>query len=247
MAEPSVAPRSCTPPNTETTLAVRSTPKPEPAADASASSALNTIFRFMDLPAELRLHIYETLLVDTHSYIVPIANLPPARPHVSKSLQPVILRLSRQIHKEALPVLYSSNTFLIRTYPLKRCVPELTLYFGQENAGLIRRVFTVADNDWKEELVEVQKRYKAMGISWEQLQLWGVRIRPANPEDAQEAEDAEGEARRWTEGSEGLVEADEREMERLGVKAAWWEFSESAGGRWVVKKGSLARGGGVGG
>src|SRR5437870_1619499 len=90
-------------PNT-TTLPVHTNPSDTPTQEATSHET----FRFMDLPTELRLHIYEHLLLDPSSYILPIANLPPSRPNKSKYLCPAILRVSRTIHAEALPILYGS-------------------------------------------------------------------------------------------------------------------------------------------
>lgn len=57
----------------------------------------------MELPPELRLNVYEALLVE------------------SETLHPAILRTSRQVHAEALPVLYKRNKFLAR---VKYCTVE---------------------------------------------------------------------------------------------------------------------------
>lgn len=59
--------------------------------------------RFMELPPELRLDVYEALLVE------------------SDTLHPAILRTSKQVHSEALPVLYKRNKFRAR---VKYCIVE---------------------------------------------------------------------------------------------------------------------------
>lgn len=62
-----------------------------------------TFPRFVELPLELRLDVYEALLVE------------------SDTLHPAILRTSKQIHSEALPVLYRRNKFGAR---VKYCMVE---------------------------------------------------------------------------------------------------------------------------
>ena len=64
-------------------------------------------FRFMDLPAELRLHIYRILLVRNMQVTYP--NFPIKLPHVERR-DLVILRTSWIIYEEALPILYGENT-----------------------------------------------------------------------------------------------------------------------------------------
>jgi hypothetical protein len=62
-----------------------------------------TFPRFLELPPELRLHVHEALLVE------------------SDTLHPAILRTSKQVHSEALPVLYKRNKFRAR---VKYCIIE---------------------------------------------------------------------------------------------------------------------------
>jgi hypothetical protein len=65
-------------------------------------------FPFLCLPASLRIHIYAHLLVNTHGYILHIANLPPTWPQkVSKALHPTILHVCKLVHGEAAPALWS--------------------------------------------------------------------------------------------------------------------------------------------
>ena len=62
---------------------------------------------FLSLPAEVRLPIYEYLLVDKPQVI------PHCRPATERPLTPSILRTCKQINREASQALYSKNTFLI--------------------------------------------------------------------------------------------------------------------------------------
>ncbi|KAF2195039.1 hypothetical protein K469DRAFT_698601 [Zopfia rhizophila CBS 207.26] len=198
-------------------------------------ATLHETFRFMDLPTELRLHIYEHLLLDPSSYILPIVNLPPTRPNKSKSLCPAILRVSRTIHAEALPILYGSNAFILRTFPRKFCVPQLTSYFGPTNASLIRRVFTVMYEDHVCDPQKILKRYKEMVVEGEKLHVWGVRTTYRETWERNKVEQGH-----W------LVEASERDMVLLGLGLDWFEFGDGEVGYWLVKNGSTAREHGLG-
>lgn len=61
---------------------------------------------FLDLPPEIRLEIYNYLLV------APETTVSKTDPNRTKPLHPAILRLCRRVHVEALPILYSANAFL---------------------------------------------------------------------------------------------------------------------------------------
>lgn len=189
------------------------------------------IFRFLNLPAELRLQVYEILLLDPFSYIMLVSNLPPTRPHRSKSLYPAILRTCREIYNQALPILYSGNTFLIRTYPMAYCVPQLTAYIGKSHASLIRRVFTIyyRHRHGRIGLNKIVRLYKDLGVEWNELNVWACRIR---------LEDDVVEA--WGK-EEWVTRADELEMRRLGLRSEWFDFGEGGDAFWVAKKGSIAR------
>ncbi|KAF2454689.1 hypothetical protein BDY21DRAFT_387480 [Lineolata rhizophorae] len=80
-------------------------------SDAESSVAEDIPFSFFDLPAELRIRIYEMLLVQPK----PI-DLDPGNP---SRLSPLILSLfltSHRVHEEAYHVFYGRNTF--RLFPL---------------------------------------------------------------------------------------------------------------------------------
>lgn len=60
---------------------------------------------FLDLPPEIRLDIYKYLLT-----VPPYSKLQTVRP--SRRLHVSILRVNRRINREAVPILYSHNTFI---------------------------------------------------------------------------------------------------------------------------------------
>ncbi|RDW88565.1 hypothetical protein BP6252_00597 [Coleophoma cylindrospora] len=77
---------------------------------------------FLDLPGEIRNHVYKLLL------LVPS----PSTPRIlgsDPSLHIQILAVCRQIHEEAAEMLYGSNTFLAHPSLLSG-LPRLRLYYG---------------------------------------------------------------------------------------------------------------------
>ena len=87
--------------------------------------------QFLALPLEVRLRIYHFALVRDPQII------PHCRPAANPPVTPSILRTCKQIHSEASPVLYSTNSFLI-------CEPEQVLkWFNQIdriNIGLLKSI-----------------------------------------------------------------------------------------------------------
>lgn len=68
--------------------------------------------RFMELPPELRISVYEFLLVDTTGHDANEADSEwRSFGHYSSTLHPAVLRTSKQIYSEAQPVLYQKNKF----------------------------------------------------------------------------------------------------------------------------------------
>lgn len=75
-------------------------------------SRQSTTTTFLELPRELRDMIYELALVSTDTIDVCNFAAPSRWPHSSTlGISPAVLRVSRQIHNEALDVLYGLNTF----------------------------------------------------------------------------------------------------------------------------------------
>src|ERR1700735_5560061 len=64
---------------------------------------------FFNLPAEIRLQIYEELLVLSEPII--FNSYRPFRMQQRYGLCPALLRTSKGVHREASPMLYSSNRF----------------------------------------------------------------------------------------------------------------------------------------
>lgn len=199
-------------------------------------NALETMrggFRFKDLPTELKVQIYEILLLDEASCILAIPDLPPTRPTPSKSLYPVILRVSRSIYEEALPVLYGSNTWMIRTIPLERCVPALTAYIGPKNTRLIRRVLTSSSKLENISMVSIFDKYQDLGIDVANLQAWACRTLSGF-----------GIADKLVKQNEELEKANLQKLRKLGAmeqrfRPGYKEWEDNV--EWVVWKGSSGR------
>jgi hypothetical protein len=118
----------------------------------------------MNLPAEIRLQIYELLLVDDSCYMDMIkqatwptpwtSNFPDAFVEGNGQLIPKLLtislfRVSKTVSDEALPVFYGENTFLIPTFPLDNewLMKYQRVYFdmiGMRNASYIRQVICLS-------------------------------------------------------------------------------------------------------
>ena len=83
-------------------------------ASALSNSSNTRPLSFLDLPAELRNHIYRILLV---SRLIPALRKLCVRNHCSDyalptlPIHPALLATCRQIHEEATPLLYGENTF----------------------------------------------------------------------------------------------------------------------------------------
>ncbi|KAF2871087.1 hypothetical protein BDV95DRAFT_607369 [Massariosphaeria phaeospora] len=108
-----------------------------PTAAATTPSKTETI-TFLTLPVEMRLEVYELLLVNrsnetaqgwetvgtTNQKKIPLDE---AQPGQDQGLEPAILRTCKQIYKEARSVLYSRNAFIIAKpreahYTIMKCM-----------------------------------------------------------------------------------------------------------------------------
>ncbi|KAK3327383.1 hypothetical protein B0T19DRAFT_161616 [Cercophora scortea] len=103
--------------DTDTDTAIETNQKPSP---------------FLTIPLELRLEIYTHLLT-----------LPPSPVATTKqTLHPAILSANHQTHAEALPILYTNNTFLAHPHNLTstpQLLPTLPPITSPTNLPLVRR------------------------------------------------------------------------------------------------------------
>ncbi|KAF2108331.1 hypothetical protein BDV96DRAFT_587618 [Lophiotrema nucula] len=209
-------------------------PGPSETSSSNLDAPAQVFEKFLDLPAELRLNVYRHALVDDAGYIIAIRNLPPCRPNMPKKLSPALLRTCKSVYNEALPILYQENTWMIRSFPPERCIPELMAYFGEDRdkyAGMIRRIFTVGFKGCTLDQGEIKERLAAMGIQWENLHVWAVRTTEDQDLD------------KWLKkGEDWLERADERKMAVLGLQPEWWDVAYRRNAWWACKKGSKGKG-----
>ncbi|KAK8251115.1 hypothetical protein HDK77DRAFT_202481 [Phyllosticta capitalensis] len=92
---------------TQTTSITKLTPAPPP---PSSQPTTSKPFRLLDLPAEVRLRIYEHVLLVPHTIDLDPSNTSTLSPRLR------LLLVSRQLHNEASHVFYSRNTF--RLFPV---------------------------------------------------------------------------------------------------------------------------------
>ena len=102
-----------------------------------------------DLPAEIRLKIYSELLVLEDSIPLVLEYSTPLRAvrrrHRGDGLCPAVLRLNKQAHDEASPVLYSQNVFRFPNFMKNlnsRDIVHTGVFLGQigRNASLVRHI-----------------------------------------------------------------------------------------------------------
>ncbi|KAM0154037.1 hypothetical protein ACHAPG_006737 [Botrytis cinerea] len=102
---------------------------------------------FFDLAIEIRLKIYNELLIasDSGSLEIKSSETSPSHLILSKKyrLCPAILRINKQIHLEASPILYSSNKFVLCRLqyfyvPGYKIITEFLAQIGERNALFLR-------------------------------------------------------------------------------------------------------------
>lgn len=194
-------------------LVILSRPLPKPPEPIKHAS-------FLGLPAELRMIIYEELLLVLERRIIVSSNLDTSAP--DSHLYPAILRVCKTTYEEALPILYSSNMFEVRSFVLRYSGTQRR-YMVPSNAALIRRVITLSNEVKLLDQKKLQQQYKEMGIDWEKLHLWAAYILhiPGRKPEISGYED-------WLFQPSGV-----KELEKLGIYKNQRHWMN-----WVIRKGS---------
>ncbi|KAH9905262.1 hypothetical protein F4778DRAFT_729208 [Xylariomycetidae sp. FL2044] len=121
--------------------------RPKLSSEAESPKPKQRLF-LLDLPREIRLRIYDLLLVSRvhhiqimleaymgeHTKVVPWLTQY-ARYLQRQTIEPAVLQTCRQIHLEAAPILYSRNTFRFQE---ARRVHQFIAQVGEANAKLVR-------------------------------------------------------------------------------------------------------------
>ncbi|OAL44870.1 hypothetical protein IQ07DRAFT_592123 [Pyrenochaeta sp. DS3sAY3a] len=132
---------------------INNTPTPRAHENARLSSTANDATRksnsrFLSLPTEIRLQIYEILLISRFdrtqnpSWAVGDTNQKSIMLHMIqarqyRTMEPSLLQTCKQVHREANPTLYSKNVFSIaKPAEIYRLVSQI----GIENFSLIRLI-----------------------------------------------------------------------------------------------------------
>jgi hypothetical protein len=106
--------------------------------------------RFLDLPAEIRLQIYEYLF--NHDKAKPILEQERFEPQHRGELHPQILSTCRTCHREAQNLLYTNLEVTLISY----CAESFFKQIGPENAKLIPAVVLACFGTTRESLCELQ-------------------------------------------------------------------------------------------
>ncbi|KAK3116840.1 hypothetical protein LTR53_002404 [Teratosphaeriaceae sp. CCFEE 6253] len=93
---------------------------------------------FMALPTEIRIQIFEYLLVDHDGRRIHFTHSPHYSCSFSAIKEPLLLTVSKQLRKETLKVFYGSNVFHV---PTTAALIVWLVRLGEEKRGLLRQVF----------------------------------------------------------------------------------------------------------
>ncbi|KAI9702129.1 MAG: hypothetical protein M1836_001473 [Candelina mexicana] len=109
-------------------------------SDTSTPIPPGSIFRFYELPPELRELILKNLLLSKTRFVDPGGSKGPMNSYVAKQpyVSSTILRVNRQIYTQGIPLLYSKNSFRFVTGALFRSWTEEASIFASRT--LIRDV-----------------------------------------------------------------------------------------------------------
>jgi hypothetical protein len=153
-------------------------------------------FRFLDLPAEIRLLIYQELFGGARAHMVSewVKQIPTRQSEyepesferrrerihghllhldhddTSCRFQSAVLRSCKAVHDEALPVLYANPVF------------QILIFAGKEgqlpivNAAHIRRITTCALEQETLKEHEIAEGYQSAGIQWDKLLLFAINM-----------------------------------------------------------------------
>ncbi|KAF7936361.1 uncharacterized protein EAE98_002580 [Botrytis deweyae] len=137
----------------------------EPKTSSPVPQLQTSKLNFLDLTIEIRLKIYEELLVAPEPLSLIFTSSPGDKAQLiavredGDCLTPQLLRVSKQIHHEATSILYSNNQFHLsrlheefgdRQMPSNEGVVEFLTQMGNYNASLIRHLgicFPLSRND----------------------------------------------------------------------------------------------------
>ena len=120
--------------------------RPERQSDQAAPKEEQQLFRFLDLPPEMRNMIYKFALVEDKGSLIDIT--PDLKP-------PGLLSVCRQMREECLQIWYRQNTFIIQMYD---CDASLKMAFEKHLARLgLNKLFL-----WQ----------SVSGINWMNLMDW---------------------------------------------------------------------------
>lgn len=168
----------------------------EPRSSSPVPQSQTSKLNFLDLTIEIRLKIYGEVLVAPEPLSL-IFNSSPGDPakliavrEDSDGFSPQILRVSKQIHHEATPLLYGNNQFHLsrlheefgdRLMPSNEGVIKFLTQMGDYNASLIRHLgiyFPLTRNDPDPDPVQNQAldflHDKCTSLTTVRILLWNV-------------------------------------------------------------------------